>query len=288
VKNKKLILYLVLLATMIFWAASFIFIKLSLREMSPFNLALYRFTIATPLLYIVMRRRISFPHLRDFPALIFLALSGVTLLYAIQFLALLYTTATNSSILMNTSAIFVSILSFFLGERFSFKKLFGVLIAFTGVFLTVFRGAINFLSSETLIGDLLILFDAFLWALYTIAGKKLLNRYSSETLTFYAFLFGTVMLFPFAFYEGFAHPLNFSLILWTSLLFLSIFCSVIGYLAWYYALREMDATKVAVFIYLIPLITAIIAHIVLNEDVGILTAVGAVLVIFGVYLVEKS
>lgn len=276
-----------LTATAIFWSASFIFIKIALREISPFNLAFYRFLIATPLLYFLMKEKIEKPSAGDFPALIFLALSGVTLLYAIQFLALLYTTATNSSILMNLSAIFVSILSFLAGERLNLRKASGVLLAFAGVFLTVSKGRIHF-SSETLKGDLLILFDALLWALYTIGGKKLLEKYSSETLTFYAFLLGTVMLFPFAFYETPANPVNFSKMLWISLIFLSAFCSVISYSIWYRALEEMDATKVAVFVYLTPLFTAVLAHAFLQEDIGLFTVFGAAFIISGVYLVERS
>lgn len=276
-----------LTATAIFWSASFIFIKIALREISPFNLAFYRFLIATPLLYFLMKEKIEKPSAGDFPALIFLALSGVTLLYAIQFLALLYTTATNSSILMNLSAIFVSILSFLAGERLNLRKASGVLLAFAGVFLTVSKGRIHF-SSETLKGDLLILFDALLWALYTIGGKKLLEKYSSETLTFYAFLLGTIMLFPFAFYETPANPVNFSKMLWISLIFLSAFCSVISYSIWYRALEEMDATKVAVFVYLTPLFTAVLAHVFLQEDIGLFTVFGAAFIISGVYLVERS
>lgn len=281
---------LALLGTVIVWAASFIFVKISLGEIGPFNLALYRFLMAAPVLYTIMKLsgKIVPVSKRDLPGLIFLALTGVTLLYAVQFLALVYTTATNSSILINTSAIFVSVLSFTVGERLTGRKFLALILAFSGVVLTASKGNLNFLHAETLKGDLLMIFDGFLWALYTLAGKRLLERYNPETLTVYAFAIGAVLLLPFAYVEGLASPVAFSTMTWVSITFLALFCSVFGYVVWYSALSSMEATKVAVFVYLIPLFTAVMAYFALGEDIGPFTVLGGILIVSGVYLVEKS
>jgi len=42
----------------------------------------------------------------------------------------------------------------------------------------------------------------FLWAVYTVLGKKMLESYKAEDLTTYAFITGTLLLFPFAFLRG--------------------------------------------------------------------------------------
>ncbi|NOY10698.1 MAG: DMT family transporter [Archaeoglobi archaeon] len=281
---------LTLLGTAIVWAASFIFVKISLGEIGPFNLALYRFLIAAPVLYVILKLsgKIVPVSRRDLPGLVFLALTGVTLLYAVQFLALVYTTATNSSILINTSAIFVSVLSFTVGEKLTGRKFVALILAFSGVVLTASKGNLDFLHAETLKGDLLMIFDGFLWALYTLAGKRLLERYNPETLTVYAFAIGAVLLLPFAHAEGLANPTTFSTMTWISIMFLAIFCSVFGYVAWYSALSAMEATKVAVFVYLIPLFTAMMAYFTLGEDIGPFTVLGGILIVLGVYLVKRS
>ncbi|AIY90116.1 DMT family transporter [Geoglobus acetivorans] len=281
---------LALLGTAVVWAASFIFVKISLGEVGPFNLALYRFLIAAPVLYMILKMsgRIVPVSKQDLPGLVFLALTGVTLLYAVQFLALVYTTATNSSILINTSAIFVSVLSFTVGEKLTGRKFVALILAFAGVVLTASKGNLEFLHAETLKGDLLMIFDGFLWALYTLGGKRLLERYNPETLTVYAFAIGAVLLLPFAYVEGIASPATFSTMTWISIAFLALLCSVFGYVVWYSALSVMEATKVAVFVYLIPLFTAVMAYFALGEDIGLFTVLGGILIVLGVYLVERS
>jgi len=125
-----------LLITMLIWAGSFIFIKIGLKELGPYNLAFYRFLLASPALILLtyFRDKLKSVDTRDLPAIIILALTGVTLLYAIQFLALVYTTATNASILINTAVIFVAVISFlYYNEKFTKLKSFGVILSFIGV-----------------------------------------------------------------------------------------------------------------------------------------------------------
>jgi drug/metabolite transporter (DMT)-like permease len=211
----------------------------------------------------------------------------VTLLYVVQFLALKFTTATKTSILINTCVIFTAVISYrFLKERFTYLKMLGIIIAFFGVALIVSNGFENL--SQPNIGDLLMIFDGFLWAVYTTLGKVMLNNYSAEELTSYAFSIGTLLLIPFALYEGLVNPFSLSINAILAVVYLSMFCSVFAYVAWYKALSEMNATNVAVFTYLIPLLTAVLAVTLLNEEIGFYTVLGGVVVISGVYLVERK
>ncbi len=275
---------------MLIWAGSFIFIKIGLKEIKPFNLAFYRFAIASPILLsiVYLRRRLQVLKKEDLISMVILAITGVTLLYAVQFVALIYTTATNSSILINVSVIFIAVMSVFIGERFNKFKVIGLILSFFGVILVVSKGQFKFFSSKTFFGDILIIFDGFLWAIYTIVGKSMLEKYNVEVLTAYAFIIGSILLFPLSIYEGFENPLSLSLTSWICILYLSLLCSVFGYLAWYSALTTMDATKVAVFVYIVPFFTAIMAFFALKENIGIFTVIGGILTIGGVYLVEKQ
>ncbi len=289
-KSRQNLCVLLLLITMLIWAGSFIAIKISLLELKPCNLAFYRFAIATPLLllFIYASGKLQLPNRKDIPAILLLALTGVTMLYIVQFIALMYTTATNSSILINTSAIFVALMSIFAGESLTKTKILGLFISFIGIMLIFSNGKIEFFTSKTFLGDILMIFDGFLWAIYTVIGKNMLKRYNPYSLTFYAFLAGTIMLFPFAAAEGIANITSLKLSTWISVLYLSVLCSVVAYIIWYYALTVMDATKVAVFVYIIPLFTAIMAFIILKEQITQYTALGGLLIMLGVYLVERS
>ncbi len=277
--------HLLLASTMLIWAGSFIFIKVGLRYLDPYNLAFYRFLIASPLLlaWVFWKRGVVKPNGFDWVYLSILALSGVTLLYAFQFLALKYTTATNASILINTSAVFVAIWGFVKGETNPWKVA-GVFLSFAGVILIVSKGTLEFFSSKTLFGDVLMIIDGFLWAVYTVLGSKMLLKYDHETLTAYAFVLGTVFLLPFALYAGLANPFMLNSETIAALLYLSILCSVFAYVVWYYALSNADSTSVAVYVYLVPLFTAIFAFYALNERPDLFTAVGGIITISGVYL----
>ncbi len=278
-------MYLLLLLVSLIWAGSFIAIKIALNEMDPYNLALYRFLIATPILVAIFKPRLIL-NLREIAKFTILGLSGVTFMYVVQFTALELTTATKASILINTSAIFTALLSYlFLKEIISIKKLLGVLIAFLGVFLVVSNGEVNFKPN---LGDLLMIFDGLLWAVYTVLGKEMLKSYKAEDLTTYAFITGTLLLFPFAFARGLKNPLQLTLPATLSILYLSILCSVFAYLAWYYALEKLPTINVAVFIYIIPLFTALLAYILLREEITSFTILGGILITLGVYFVEKD
>jgi len=280
-------IYAVALAlTMLIWAGSFIAIKVALEELNPFNLAFYRFLIATPVMLIVCR--LNELNRCDIPVMVILGLTGVTLLYAVQFVALELTSATNASILINTSAIFIAVMSYILlKERFTPIKAAGIVVAFAGAALII-AGSFNASFSGSAIGDALMVFDGFLWAVYTILGKRMLEKYSPESLTAYAFAFGTALLFPLASLEGLENPALVSLPTAASLLYLAILCSVLAYVVWYKALAKMSATEVAVFVYLVPLFTAIMAFLLLGERITLFTVVGGIMTMAGVYMVEQS
>ena len=130
-KKRQRMYIVALLLTMLIWAGSFIFIKISLQEIKPYNLAFYRFILASPvlLLAVYLKKKLQSVKIKDVLRIVILAITGVTLLYAVQFVALMYTTATNSSILMNTSVIFIAVMSFLLGERFTKLKTLGLCLS---------------------------------------------------------------------------------------------------------------------------------------------------------------
>ncbi|MBO8181481.1 MAG: DMT family transporter [Archaeoglobus sp.] len=280
-----------LIAVAIIWASSFIFIKWGLLELKPFNLAFWRFLLASPLLfgYVYLRKRdklLSFEK-RDFLPLVVLGLTGVSLLYAVQFMALKFTTATNASILINSSVLFIAAFSILLlGERITTARAGGIVVGMVGISLVLSNGKLNFFSSTTLTGDLLMIFDGLLWAIYTIGGKSLLERHEADALTAWAFVAGIFTLLPFLTFEGLQIPIK--MLSWASIIFLAVFCSFVGYLIWYKALEVEDASKVAIYIYMIPFFTAIMAFFLLNEKITVIKILGGVLTILGVYLAERG
>lgn len=278
---------------MLIWASSWIFIKFSLAYVKPFSLAFLRFFLASlillPLTMFKKKGEMQKFSLSDMKTYCILALTGVTLLYVFEFIALLYTTAINASLLINLSVIFVALFTFFFwNEKLERRVWVGIVISLIGVFLIVTKGKpFEFFTENSFIGDILIIFSAFLWMIYTIVGKKFLERKDPLIATTYTFILGTIFLIPFAFYDNLSLIFEIPFSAWLAILYLAIFCSVIGYVIWAQVIKEELASKVSVFLYIIPLFTAIFSTIFLNEELTTFVILGGILVLLGVHLAEK-
>src|SRR5262245_6205119 len=75
---------------------------------------------------------------------------------------------------------------------------------------------------------------------------------------------------------------------WLAVLFLGLLCSGAGYLFWYGALARVDASRVAAFLYLEPLVTLGAAALLLGETIGVATLAGGALLVAGVVLVQRA
>ncbi|HHH78040.1 MAG TPA: DMT family transporter [Thermoplasmatales archaeon] len=269
------------------WAGSFIAVKMGLDEMSPVEIAFFRFAVASPfmfLLLLIKKKPLVIPA-REFPSIIVLALTGVTLLYLFQFTGIKYTTAATSAMLINTNVIFIAMLSFaFLGEKLSARKTGGIFLGFAGV--AVIFGNSIFDLTASLEGNMFIILSAVCWAVYSVVGKKILERYDALTVTTYVFILGTLFLVPFL--EKGAFVTGISIGGWAIIFYLALLCSVFGYVAWYDALSGADATRVAIFLNLIPLFAMFLSYIVLGERITPFLAAGAILIIYGIYLTERG
>ena len=279
---------LILVLVSLVWAGSFVVVKIGTRNISPIHIGFLRFLVATPLMFLVILlkkmkpRRVNY---KDLPAFVILALTGVTLLYVFQFTGIKYTTASTSAVLINTNVMFIAILSFLiLRESFTLKKVVGIILGFLGATIIVTNGYLDIGSS--FLGDVLILLSAFCWAVYSIMGKRLLERYNPLTLNTYAFALGTVFYLPFVI-NDFGAIFFIPLEGWLIILYLALFCSVFGYVAWYFVLSHVDASKAAIFLNLIPLFT-ILLSLLIGEIVTIFLIAGAACIIYGIYLTQKE
>ncbi len=164
-------------------------------------------------------------------------------------------------------------------------------MGFAGGLLVITGGRFEagFIGLPSTRGDLLVLASTVNWAVYTVLGRRPLARHGSLATTTYAMLLGWLMLLPvFALESGVAAYRDLSPATWVAVLFLGLGCSGLGYLFWYGALERLDASRVAAFLYLEPLVTLAAAAIVLAEPVRPATIAGGLLVLLGVVMVQRA
>jgi len=288
----KLKTFLELLALVLIWSGSWIAIKWGLTEIPPYSLAFFRFLIACPVIVAITYRLEGIKSLKinknEIITFSILGLLGVTLVQAIQVYALKFTTAINSSILINFNVPFIAIFAMiFLGESLTKKTAFGIFVSFIGAVIIVINGSLSGFQRIN-IGDILIVLTGIFWAAYSVAGKKTMEQRTPLSMTSLSFLFGTIFLFPMALFESrFSFISGVTMLGVGSVLYLSLLCSVYAYICWNRSMKCEKASNVAMFLYFVPVVTAIMAWFLLGEVITLFTVLGGILVIFGVYLAER-
>lgn len=289
-KSALIYIHLELLFVIIIWAGTFVSTKIVLEQLTPTVAAVYRYLIASVILLVLNSRKKEKVAKKDYPAFFLLGLTGVTLYYLLQNYGIKYTNAIDAAILISLSPVFIGLISWvFLKETIKSKAVCGLILALVGSLLVVTNGKFVWGGIKgQFLGNLLILLTAVSWAIYSVYGKKLLGHYNTLTLITYTTLIGTALLIPFSLMEfistGF-QEINW--LGWLNLIYLGGAASVYGYLAWYRALKRLPAITVGSYLYFRPLLTGIIAAIVLDERVGLFVILGGLLIIIGTYMSAK-
>lgn len=287
-------IYLLMVLCTIFWAGAFIAAKLSSPFIPAFTLTFLRFSIATLVLYIIIKIRKQKLHKltkNDIPVFIVTGLVGMFGYHVLFFSAIKYTTAINSSIIGASNPIITAILSIiFLKDKINIKRVLGMILSFTGVFLTLTNASLDVMKVFSFNrGDILMLFAVIMWASYSVFSKWVMPRYSPMTLTFYSFLFCTIILIPFVVYE-----MPWKLVgtipyySYISVVYMSIFPSVIGYLVQQMSIKQIGPSKTSIFINLVPVFSIILSVLILRETLNPIKLLTAALIIAGVYICQKN
>ena len=180
----------------------------------------------------------------------------------------------------------------FFNERLTKLKIIGYIIATIGGFFLVTGGDLRTLTPETpnFLGYLFALITPLLWAIYTIATKKISKEKSNlNTLKYIAYL-GTLELFFFVLFKGefliFAQNIVNPFVLMTGI-YLGIGCYTIGYFIWQKSQNELKSSKGASFLYIQPFLTLIFS-IILNrpETILIWSIVGGIIVLVAVIVIN--
>ena len=275
----------------IIWGGSFIAARIALRELSPVTLATIRFilagTLLVPLLIASPRYRAPW---RSIPKLTAFGLLAVTFYFIFQYNGVARTSASLSAIVITLSPLVVVLMSaLFLHERLSRPQAAGIFVATAGAVLLVTRGSVEIGGSDYWLGVLFLVLNVLAWGLYNILGKQALESQHPLTLTAYMTILGALCLLPFAAAEGSMAALETaSSGAWLAIGYLVVLSSVVAYVAYNYALRILPASQAGVFQFLNPVAASLLARLLLDEPLTVVTAIGGLMAIAGVYLANRS
>jgi drug/metabolite transporter (DMT)-like permease len=275
----------------VLFGASVVAVRIAVRDVPPFSLAVLRFgqggllllgglLVLAPGLLRVRRERLR---LLGFLGVVLFALFPLTFNIGLRF-----TEASRGAVMLATMPIWSALLGRIAGERLTGRQVVGVLLSVVGIGLAFIEpGRSLGGDGRSLVGDLLLLLTGLLGALYGLVAKRALAVDNPATVTTYAMLIGTVVLLPAALVEGMAPAMG---RLDGQLLGLVAFLGVGGgaaaFLLWTWALSRLTPTQVAVYVNLNPIVAALLAVVALGERRSGLFLVGFAGVVAGVLLVN--
>jgi drug/metabolite transporter (DMT)-like permease len=280
--------YLKLVLTMLFWGGTFIAGRVAAQEIGPLTAAAGRFAFASLLLMVILRVRASgWPKLTRREALLILgtALTGVVGYNIAFFLGLRQITASRASLIIALNPVFITLASgVVFRERLPRAGLAGVLLSLVGAGLVITRGNWQNLELGFGPGELFISLCVVLWVSYTLIGRVVLRTLTPLISTTYASMLGCAgLLIPAFLLERSTWTIpSPSLIL--ALAYLGLFGTVLGFIWYYDALRELGPAQAGIFINLVPVFAVLLGVLILGEGITLQTLLGGVLVVLGVTL----
>jgi drug/metabolite transporter (DMT)-like permease len=289
--KSRMFLLSILIFQQILGALTFPIAKYGLREIEPFTFAFYRFMLSSLVLLGITRFRSKTQPIekKDYWKIIGLGFLVIPFNQAAYLYGQKLTGVGHGSLLFATVPIWIFIGGlFYLKEKFILRRAVGVVFGLVGVFIIMTSGAID-LGPEYLLGDLIILVAVLAWAAYTILGQPLVLKYGAFRVTAYALVSGSIMYFPFGFYRAIIFDYqNTTFGAWLTVIYVALGVSVAAYVLWYWLLKYMEATKIAVFHNLQPIVASCVAFLFLGEPIGWTFIIGGIIVLTGVIITEKK
>jgi len=273
-------------ATTLVWSSAFAALAFGLRAFSPAELALLRFAVASLCLAVpVAFGLIALPPRRDWPAIAALGLIGMTAYQLSLGYAMTRVPAGAAAVIVALAPGVTSALAALrLGETLGVRMAVGLGVAFAGAAL-VTLGSGHGVRFEPL--ALLVLVSVLATSIYFVWQKPLLARTTPLGFTTLSIFAGTLGLLPFGLHlpEKLAQASGGQI---ASAAYLGVFPTVLGYLAWNWALSRAPASTVSSFLYLQPLLAGLIAWVWLGQTLGALAIAGGVLAVGGVILTIRG
>ncbi len=289
------LVYIKLFLTALFWGGTFIAgwqVSRS-HHLGPFSIAFLRFALASVLLLSLARvKEGRFPRLNKRQILLVLALglTGVFAYNTLFFKGLSLIEASRASLIVETCPAFIAIASALLfHERLAGLQIVGIPLSICGAVVVISRGDLGQIATGGVgRGELFLLGCVLNWAAFSLLGQVAMRRLSPLVSISYASLAGALALAGPALYEGLAQTvLHASLLDWTSIAYLAVCGTVIGFVWYYEGVRLIGTTRAGLFINFVPISAVILAFLMLREPITWSLAVGAALVVSGVYLTNR-
>ncbi len=292
-KRQRLVAFTGLVLAALFWAGNAVLARAVAADIGPFVLSFWRWALA-----LLVLLPFGLPHLRrnldvvraNRVALFWQGLLGIGTFNTLLYIAAHTTTAVNITLVNSTVPIAIAILArFMLAQRTTARQVAGFTVGGLGVLTIVARGDWRVLADLGFReGDMVMVVGVVVWGIYSV----LLRRWRVDlpllgALTAHVMV-GVAVLFPLFAWEvltqGHFRP---GLVHLPMFAYLAVFPSVLAFLFWNRGVDVVGPSTSGMFIYLVPVLTALLASTLIGEELRGYHALGGVLILVGLYLAMR-
>lgn len=298
------VIALAVLVVVLLWGFNFIAGKIALRTLPAEAVASFRVFLGGVAMlpaYLICSRMPSFAdalqtrgrgfHARDLWTFFYLGFFGVVINQMCFAIGLNHTSVGHGAVIVGMAPVYTLVLAVIFGlEKATLRKGTGVAMAFAGIAVLAGENGMT-KRSASLEGDAIMMAGAIGFAVYSVLGKRVADRYDALTMTAFNHFTGAVVVLPVALYQ--AHFLRIDARWrhipwqsWTSVLYMGVFSSAVAYVLYFWLLKYLHASQLAAFTYLLPVVATILGIVWLGERGTLMEIAGGALALAGVYWIQ--
>lgn len=196
----------------------------------------------------------------------------------------------DASLIMTTIPMWVMVVAaFMMQEHITPAKIGGIVAGFSGAILLIMSSGKFDFRSDNMLGNMLLLTNAFSYSIYLVIAKPLLIKYKPFTVMKWVFTAGLIYITPVGFNQFIS--IEWSTMPWWiifAVIYVVVFTTFLAYLFNIYGLQHVKPSTVSIYIYSQPLIAAIVAIVLGKDSLNTIKILSGILVFTGVYLVSRQ
>ena len=288
--GSRLVWHITAFVVSVIWGATFVSTKTLINAgLTPAVIFAQRFALAYLSLLPFCHKRLFCRTLRHEVCMILLGITGGSLYFLAENMALEHTMATNVSMIVCSCPLFTTVMvCAVMRQRLNARQWTGTLLALAGMVAVVLNGRIVLHLSP--LGDILAFAACLMWTFYSLILKAV-DRYEAMFVCRKVFFYGLLTIIPYLlFFDNFplaSLPTLCDHIVVANLLFLGFVASTLCFLLWTVCVKRLGTIETTNYVYVNPMSTACLAYLVLDERITLGFALGACMIMVGLWLANR-
>ena len=273
-----------------FWGTTWIASKEGVRYIPGIQMAAIRQFIAGSL-YIIffLFTKSTWPKGKQWNTIVILAILNFTLSNGLSTAGVKYISSGLGAIIAAIFPIWIVIISFFRGERIAQLAVIGVFVSFGGVCIIFYEYLSDFLIPDFRLGIFLSVLATITWAFGTLYTKKKAASYNPYFSLGFQMFISSILLFAYNGATGISVSLSeIPADTWLAIAYLVIVGSLITFTIFIYSLQNLPPEVSSIYAYMNPVVAVLLGSIIFGEALSISIAIGGIVTLFGLYLVNQS